>query len=105
MEDKEDGGNRLVKQEMSQDTLKRISGFYVLKLNSKKHRWEKVKKIRIKKLITRSSIFFAGAVVGLIVGALISVVFVICETAYIDHRARVDQYQIDREIFYGDKLD
>lgn len=58
----------------------------------------------MKRLITRLAIFYNGAVFGLIVGLLIGVVFVICETAYIDHRARVEQYQYDRAIFYGDKL-
>lgn len=52
----------------------------------------------MKRLITRLSIFYIGAVFGLIVGALIGVVFVIYETAYIDHRARVEQYQIDMKI-------
>lgn len=56
------------------------------------------------RIITRLSIFFEGAVFGLVVGLLIGVVAYMAETAYIDHRARVEQYQQDRAIFYGDRI-
>ena len=58
----------------------------------------------MKRLITRTAIFFAGSVFGLVVGVSIGVVAYMLETAYIDHRARVEQYQVDRVIFYGDRL-
>lgn len=75
--------------------------------------WEEIKRktyksnrggVEMKRLVTRSSIIFIGTVFGLVIGLLIGVIAYMAETAYIDHRARVEQYQQDRAIFYGNRL-
>jgi hypothetical protein len=58
------------------------------------------KKAKMKRLILRTRLFYIGAVFGLCVGLAIGLVFTFCTSGKISYDARVDQYQMDSEIFY-----
>lgn len=57
----------------------------------------------MKRLIIRLSIFYIGAVFGLVLGLSLGLAFVYCTIGKAVYDARVDQYQMDREIFYKGK--
>lgn len=54
----------------------------------------------VRKLILRTSLFYFGAVFGLVVGLLLSQLVIWTTIGAAVYQARVDQYEIDRAIFY-----
>jgi ABC-type nitrate/sulfonate/bicarbonate transport system permease component len=56
------------------------------------------------RIITRLSIFFIGAVFGLCVGVAIGLWFTWSTIGRAVYDARCEQYQVDRETFYGDRI-
>lgn len=54
---------------------------------------------RVKRLVTRSSIFFAGAVVGIVIGLALSQVVIYTTIGAAVYNARVEQQAIDKKIF------
>lgn len=53
----------------------------------------------MKRLLTRSAIFFIGAVFGLIIGLLLSQLVIYTTIGAAVYNARLDQYEMDKKIF------